>query len=280
MRPLWLLSSVGLSILAGAPAVAAGGLEATSASGRILVHAFKKGLFAGFAHDHRFEVTRWRATADVPEGDLSRLSVEAVLDAGSLRDRQGALSDADRAKVDAQAAGPDVLDAAHHPEIAWRSEGVVLDPGAGKDGRVRGTAHGRLTMHGQTRPVDVAFEAQRLGQAWDVRGTSRARQSDFGISPFSGFAGTVGVKDEVEIEIALTLRPGRAEGGSIEAPWPRSPSSGPLGGSRALEDRVGLALRQTAAPDSRDEEGQAPPGWCLSARPGQAPRACTLPASR
>ncbi len=225
MRTLCLVLLAGLSAAAAAPAAAAG-LEATPASGRIRVHVFKKGLFAAFAHDHHFEATEWRVRAEVPGGDPSKLSVEAIIAAGSLHDRQGALSGADRAKVDANAAGPDVLDAAHHPEIAWRSVDVVLDPGSGKDGRVRGTVHGRLTMHGRTRPVDLVFEARRLGQAWDVRGTGRARQSDFGISPFSGFAGTVGVKDEVEIEIALMLRPGPADRGALEAPRPGPASSG------------------------------------------------------
>lgn len=215
MRALWLLTAA-LSILPCAPAAAAG-LEAGPATGRILVHVKKRGLFSAFAHDHRFEVGRWRVAADVPGGDPSRLSVEASLAAGSLRDRQEALSDADRAKVDAQAAGPEVLDAARHPEIAWRSEGATLDPAPGKDGPVgpvRGTARGRLTIRGRAQPVDVAFEAERDGESWRVRATARARQSDFGIAPFSGFLGTVGVEDEVEIEVALTLRPAAPEGGS------------------------------------------------------------------
>jgi polyisoprenoid-binding protein YceI len=224
MRALWFLSAAALSTFAARP-VAAAGLEATPASGRILVHVLKKGLFAGFAHDHHFEVTAWRATADVPEGDPSRLSVEAVLAAGSLRDRQEALSQADRVKVDAQAAGPDVLDAAHHPEIAWRAERATLEPGSGKDRPARGTAHGLLTLRGRTRPVDLAFEAERDGESWRVRGRGRVRQSDFGISPFSGFLGTVGVEDELEIEVALTLRPARSEDGS-PAP-PTAASEGP-----------------------------------------------------
>ncbi len=33
------------------------------------------------------------------------------------------------------------------------------------------------------------------------------KQSDFGIKPFSGFGGTVRVKDEMSVEISLTLRP-------------------------------------------------------------------------
>lgn len=279
MRTLWLVSSAALSAFVGAPAAAAG-LEATPATGRILVHAFKKGLFAGFAHDHHFEVTRWRVTADVPEGDPSRLSVEAILAAGSLRDRQGALSDADRDEVDAKAAGPDVLDAAHHPEIAWRSEGVVLDPEAGKDGRVRGTIHGRLTMHGQTRPVDVAFEAQRLGGAWDVRGTSRARQSHFGISPFSGFAGTVGVKDEVEIEIALTLRPGPPAGSSLPgSPSPRARIAGPDARGEAGTAPDSGAIPGLVAPDSTHRRRVVPPG--IGAEPATGCRYLVLhPAPR
>lgn len=205
MRTPWLLC-LALPALAAAPA-ASEPLEATPASGRIQVHVLKKGLFSGFAHDHHFEVTEWRATAVVPEDDPSKLSVEVILAAKSLRDRQEALSPADRAKVDAQAAGPEGLDAAHHPEITWRSQGATLAPEAQKDGRLRGTARGRLTMHGQTRPVDVAFEAWRDGDAWRVSAAARTNQSDFGISPFSGFLGTVGVEDAVEIEIRMTLRP-------------------------------------------------------------------------
>jgi len=223
MRILRLVPAA-LSILAAMPAAGAK-LEATPAGGRILVHVFKKGLFSGFAHDHHFEVTGWRATAELPGGDPSRSSVGVVLAAGSLRDRQEALSDADRAKVDAQAAGPDVLDAAHHPEIAWRSERVTLGPGAGGD-RLRGTASGQLTLRGRTRPVDVAFEAEREGETWRVRGKGRLRQSDFGITPFSGFLGTVGVEDEIEIEVALTLRPARPEGSS-GAPPPAAPEDPP-----------------------------------------------------
>jgi polyisoprenoid-binding protein YceI len=192
----------------GAATAAADGLEAGPASGRIVVHAYKKGIFSGFAHDHHFEVGDWRARASLPEGDPARLSVDAVLAAASLHDRQVKLSETDRRKVDAQAAGPDVLDAAHHPEIAWRSERATLE-GAGEDGRLRGTAHGQLTVRGRTRPVDVAFDAERVGTAWRVRGKARARQSDFGIEPFSGFGGTVGVKDELEIELDLTFAPAR-----------------------------------------------------------------------
>jgi Cu/Ag efflux protein CusF len=69
----------------------------------IRIHVAKRGAFAMFAHDHDFEVTRWTGRALLPGGDPSRASVELVLDAGSLRDREPKLSEGDRRKVDAQA---------------------------------------------------------------------------------------------------------------------------------------------------------------------------------
>jgi polyisoprenoid-binding protein YceI len=174
--------------------------------GRIVVHVYKKGLFSGFAHDHHFEVTEWRATASVPGNDAAAARVEVVLSARSLRDRQGKLSDADRKKVDGQAAGPEVLDAEHHPTIEFRSERIELEPGSSPD-RARGALRGTLTLRGRSGPATVSFEAERAGTGWRARGTSKVKQSSFGIEPFSGFGGTVGVKDELEIEISLALVP-------------------------------------------------------------------------
>lgn len=199
------------AVLAPAPSRGAA-LEAGPPSGRIVVHAYKAGIFSGFAHDHHFEVTDWRATADVPEGDPSSAALEVVLAAGSLRDRQASLSEADRRKVDAQAAGPKVLDAEHHPRITFRSDRVTLEPGADAR-RARGTLHGTLSVRERSAPVDVAFEAEREGEAWRVRGRARARQSALGIRPFKAFGGTVSVKDELEIEVDLELARGPAQAG-------------------------------------------------------------------
>jgi polyisoprenoid-binding protein YceI len=202
-------TAAALAFVVTAPAGGADRLEAGPADGSVRVRVAKRGAFAVFAHDHDFEVTRWRATATLPDGDPARAGLEVTLEAGSLRDGERGLSGGDRRKVDAQAAGPDVLDAARFPEIAFRSDGVTLDPAA-PAGAVRGTLHGRLTLRGETRPVDAAFEAARAGDGWAVRGRARFPQSRFGIRPFSGFGGTVGVKDEVEIAFSLTLRPPRA----------------------------------------------------------------------
>jgi polyisoprenoid-binding protein YceI len=202
-----------LALLAAAAAPPGGRLEAVPDGEGIRIHVAKRGLFSGFAHDHDFEVTRWRGTAELPGGDPGRASLELVLQAGSLRDREQGLSDGDRRKVDAQAAGPDVLDAGKAPEITYRADRVSAEPGPASGG-VRGTIHGRLTVRGQTRPLDATFEADPGPDGWRVRGRARFRQSEFGIRPFSGFGGTVAVKDEVEVTFALALRPAGAATGA------------------------------------------------------------------
>ncbi len=196
-----------------------GRLEALPADGGIRVPVAKRGLFSGFAHEHDFEVTRWHGSARIPDGDVGRASLEVILEADSLRDREEGLSDDDRGKVDAQAAGPSVLDAARERKITYRSDHVTVERSGSDAGPLLGTIHGWLGLRGRTLPVDATFEAEREAGAWRVRGRARFRQSQFGIQPFSGFAGTVGVKDEIEVTFALTLQPGasaraggRAEG--------------------------------------------------------------------
>jgi polyisoprenoid-binding protein YceI len=208
MRARWTVMTLLGVIAAAAPARGAGAsLQGGPETGRVVVNVAKRGLFSAFAHDHALEVTRWRARGDVPGGDPARASVEVVLEAASLRERNEALSAGDRKKVESQTAGREVLDAERYPEITWRSERVTLDPAAGAGAKVRGTMHGALTLHGATRPVDVPFDAELQPAGWRVRGRVRFKQSDFGIAPVTTMGGTVGVKDAVEIDLDVALRP-------------------------------------------------------------------------
>ena len=81
-----------LSTVAAASPDGADRYQAVPTEGGVRVHVTKKGLFSGFAHDHDFEVTRWRASAEIPGGDPARASIEVVLEAASLRDRDIDLS--------------------------------------------------------------------------------------------------------------------------------------------------------------------------------------------
>ena len=193
--------------LAAVPLAAASAerLQAGPADGHVVVNVYKAGLFSGFAHDHHFAVSRWAVSADAPGDDLRRASLDVVLSSGSLHDTQKALSEGDRRKVDAQAAGPDGVDAAHFPVIEFRSERIEVSAPAPGGAGARGTIHGTLTLRGRSLPLDVPFEVDRSSRPWKVRGSVRVKQSTLGIKPYSGFGGTVKVKDELEIEFAFSL---------------------------------------------------------------------------
>ena len=91
--------------------------------------------------------------------------------------------------------GPEVLDAAEHPEIVFRSTA------ADSNGTDSWRLHGELTLHGQTHAVDV--EVHAAGSHY--QGTALLRLTDFGIKPVKVAGGAVRVKDEIRVEFDILL---------------------------------------------------------------------------
>jgi len=171
-------------------------------SGRLTVQVRKRGLLSGLAHDHDFLATAWRAGVTLDPAEGGRARVEVVVEVASLEDQQPALSAEDRGKVNRQAA--QTLDAARFPELRFTADQAVRLPPAGALDLA-----GTLTLHGQARPLTLPLQLTAEGEGWRVRGAVKFKQSDFGVSPFSGFLGTIAVHDEVEVALDLLLTPAR-----------------------------------------------------------------------
>jgi hypothetical protein len=155
---------------------------------KLVVWAFKSGLFSAFAHDHEI-------AAPVASGILDEAapSVELRVEARALRVLDPKLAEDKRAEVDRTMKGPEVLDAARYPEIRFRS--TAVERTAADVWRVRGA----VEIHGQSRPVE--FEVRRAGGVY--RGFATLRQTEFGITPVKVAGGTVKVKDEIRIEFEI-----------------------------------------------------------------------------
>jgi polyisoprenoid-binding protein YceI len=199
-----LAASVGFG---GSVRADAGRWTADAGRSRITLHVFKRGLLSAVAHHHHFVAGSWRATATFDGGSPAAARVELIIAADSLRDRQEALSPKERDKVDRQAAGPDVLDARRYPEIRFVSKPLEIGPGTSvrAGGTVEGMLTGTLSLHGKERLVSVPVSATPEGTAWRARGAVTFKQSDFGIRPYSGFLGTIAVRDEVKLEYDVVL---------------------------------------------------------------------------
>ena len=156
------------------------------------VRVYKAGVFSALGHNHEI-------SAPISSGrvDVTARQVELRAKTSTLKVLDPGVSEKDRGEIQSTMLGADVLDAASHPEIVFRSTGAEPSgPGVWK-------VHGNLTLHGQTRTVDVDVRVD--GEHYV--GTSSFRQTQFGIRPVKVAGGTIRVKDEVRIEFNIQLAP-------------------------------------------------------------------------
>ncbi len=161
-------------------------------TGHSAIHFWVRHLVISKVHG-RF--ARWTGALELDPQDLTRASVEVMIDAASI--------DTQVADRDTHLRSPDFLDVAKHPELTFRSRRVEK---AGGGFRVTGD----LTLHGVTR--EVTLEAEFAGTARDPWGNERAGFSakasldrrDFGLTWNAALeAGGVLVGEQVEIAIEL-----------------------------------------------------------------------------
>jgi polyisoprenoid-binding protein YceI len=143
----------------------------------------------------RGQFSRWTGAVEVPDGDFTKASVEAVIDASSIE-----TGVADR---DTHLKSADFFDVAQFPEITFTAARVTP-----KGGDL--TVVGQLTIKGITR--EVALEVEPLGQVKDPWGNERAAFSaktaidrkDFGLTWNQVLeTGGVAVGDRVTLEIEV-----------------------------------------------------------------------------
>jgi polyisoprenoid-binding protein YceI len=185
-------------------AATTGNFQLGPGNGRIVLKTSRAGLAARAGHDLTIEVTRWSAQVDVPDeeaGGVTAATVSAELDLGSLEVREGtggakALTDRDRADIKKTMSG--ILGGG---TASFSSSRIVS---AGGSGGIEGT----LTLNGKTQPLRLQVSEPAPGR---YRGTATVVQSAFGLKPYVGFFGALKLKDEVGVEVEVTLpSPGSA----------------------------------------------------------------------
>ncbi len=157
----------------------------------------RAGLAAKAGHDLTIEVTRWSAQVDVPGADAggeTAATISAELDLDSLEVRTGSggakpLSDRDRRDIKKTMSG--IL----RGTATFRSSRIVP---SGAGGGIEGT----LTLGGRSEPVRLQLSEPGPGH---YRGTATVVHSAFGIKPYVGFFGALKLKDEVTVDIDVTL---------------------------------------------------------------------------
>jgi polyisoprenoid-binding protein YceI len=175
-------------------------------AGRVLVKTGRAGLAARAGHDLTLEITRWSARVTVPDaeaGGASAATVTAELDLGSMAVREGtggAKPLTDRDRRDIQGTAGKIL--GETAKASFTSSRVI--PSSSASGAPAGGAiEGMLTMRGTSRPLRLQVVSPAPGR---YRGSATVRQTDFGITPYSGFFGTLKLKDEISVEFEVTIK--------------------------------------------------------------------------
>lgn len=67
-----------------------------------------------------------------------------------------------------------------------------------------GTANGTMTIHGQSKPVAVAYKAKRAGSNYDISGSLRVNIKEYGVEVPSYLGVTV--KPDVDVNVAARVQ--------------------------------------------------------------------------
>jgi polyisoprenoid-binding protein YceI len=165
-------------------------------SGRVLIKTGRAGLAARAGHDLTIEITRWSARVTIPHGGVARAQISAELDLGSLAVREGTggakpLTDKDRR---------DIANTAR--KILGQGAAGFRSAQVAASGASAGAIDGTLTLNGRSAPVRLQVTSPGAGR---YRGGATIRQTDFGITPYTGFFGALKLRDEIGVEIDADL---------------------------------------------------------------------------
>jgi len=175
-----------------------------AAVSQVRIHVARSGLlrFAGHAHTIAAPdiAGAIRFEGESPERSSLHVSVRA---AALQVDPEGEPPEA-VPRIQATMLGPRVLDVERYPTITFESSSVtVRDTG---DGRLDLVVTGGLTLHGVERRLDMPVQVTVGTGVLQATGTFTIKQTDFGIEPVTAGLGTVRVKDEMEVSLAIVAR--------------------------------------------------------------------------
>jgi polyisoprenoid-binding protein YceI len=154
-------------------------------------------------HEHHIEAPIAEGKIVVVEDDPARSSVTLRFEAAKLAIVPGSEPAGDIPTVEERMRGPEVLEVARYPEVAFASTSVRTESREGA--KLRLVVAGGLTLRGRSFPVEIRLDVTRSGGAIEAQGRLGLKLRDLGIEPPS-VAGVVKVADPFELEFGVVAR--------------------------------------------------------------------------
>jgi hypothetical protein len=165
-------------------------------NGSLRIETKRSGAAAKAGHDLELEVGSWGGT--LTAGDDGSIKLELIADTGSIEVTKGTggimpLTDEDKDEIK-KTLESDVLPAG---QVEFESTQVTLSD----DGR-RLAVSGELSMNGNRHALEFELVVDPEGK---VSAQATVKQSEWGITPYSGLFGTLKVRDEVAVIAEASL---------------------------------------------------------------------------
>lgn len=198
-----------------APATAQAALQASQGAYRIVageslltITVRRGGPLARMGHDHLIASRQVEGFIDEETGrsELRFRLDQLTVDEPALRRQAGLMTQPSADAVDGTRRNmfSKVLLAETYPWVVVRA---TLAAGS------RDVLDAAITLHGVTRGYHVPVQWHTAGGALQASGAFVVKQSDFGINPYSVLGGALAVKDELELQFAISARQSGASPG-------------------------------------------------------------------
>jgi polyisoprenoid-binding protein YceI len=179
-------------------------LVISPAATTITIRVGRAGVFGFAGHDHEIAVSAVQGRITLDRSDVSRSSMSAEFDATALKVTGKGEPPEDVPEVQRVMLSERVLDVQRYPRITFASRSISVVERAAE--RITLRILGELTLHGVTRPLTVPVTVRLTRDGLNADGKAALRQTDFGIQPVTAGAGTVKVKDEIQIIFSVTAQ--------------------------------------------------------------------------
>lgn len=172
---------------------------------QVIISVDRAGLLSFAGHTHEVVAPAVAGEVRYDAGDPARSSVRVEFDASALKVTGKGEPRGDVPEVQRVMLSERVLDVRRYPTIAFASRSVsVVDR---HDTALVLAIAGDLTLHGVTRPLTIRVAGVAGPDEIRARGSFFVKQTDFGIQPVTAGAGTVKVKDALQVTFALVAWP-------------------------------------------------------------------------
>lgn len=167
---------------------------------RITILLTQEGLIRKIHPEHHVAVRNFQGRIQMPLKDESKASVELEADAKSCVNVDTDMKDFERSGFQ-KVLHEEVLASDRFPAIKFRSVSITNIQKSGSDRSF--ILNGELTLRNVTKRVSFPVKITIQGNQLRATGEENIKQSDFGITPYSGAMGAIKIGDQIKVSFTV-----------------------------------------------------------------------------